>query len=67
MINMDKTDITIETYDNIVEEYISYFKTKNLNGKVQFQKEVDFICSNINNDAKILDVGCAIGEYEKGD
>ena len=65
MINMDKTDITIETYDNIVEEYISYFKTKNLNGKVQFQKEVDFICSNINNDAKILDVGCAIGEYEK--
>ncbi len=62
---MDKTDITIETYDNIVEEYISYFKTKNLNGKVQFQKEIDFLCSKINSNAKILDVGCAIGDYEK--
>ena len=31
-MSQDKTDITVETYDNIVEEYISYFKTKNLNG-----------------------------------
>lgn len=64
-MSKDKTDITVETYDNIVKEYISYFNTKNLEGKVQFQKEIDFICSKLNNDAKILDVGCAIGDYPK--
>lgn len=64
-MSKDKTDITIETYDNIVKEYISYFKTKNLNGKVQFQREIDFMCSKLNNDARILDVGCAIGDYPK--
>lgn len=64
-MNKDKTDITVETYDNIVKEYISYFQTKNLNGKVQFQKEIDFICSKLNNGARILDVGCAIGDYAK--
>ena len=64
-MSQDKTDITVETYDNIVEEYISYFKTKNLNGKVQFQREIDFICSKLDNNAKILDVGCAIGDYPK--
>jgi len=63
--NNNKTDITVETYDNIVNEYISYFKTKNLNGKVQFQKEIDCICSRLNSNAKILDVGCAIGDYPK--
>jgi len=41
-MNQDKTDITVETYDNIVEEYIEYFKTKKLNGKVQFQRKIDF-------------------------
>lgn len=64
-MNRDKTDITVETYDNIVNEYISYFKTKKLNGKVQFQKEIDFISSKLNKGAKILDVGCAIGDYPK--
>lgn len=64
-MNQDKTDITVETYDNIVEEYIEYFKTKKLNGKVQFQKEIDFICSKLDNCARILDVGCAIGDYPK--
>ncbi len=64
-MSKDKTDITVETYDNIVKEYISYFNTKNLDGKVQFQKEIDFICSKLNNDARILDVGCAIGDYPK--
>lgn len=33
-VNQDKRNITVETYDNIVEEYIEYFKTKKLNGKV---------------------------------
>lgn len=64
-MNQDKTDITVETYDNIVEEYIEYFKIKKLNGKVQFQKEIDFICSKLDNCARILDVGCAIGDYPK--
>lgn len=64
-MNKDKTDITIETYDNIVNEYIEYFKTKDLKGKVQFQREIDCICSQLNNNAKILDVGCAIGDYPK--
>ncbi len=64
-MNKDKTDITIETYNNIVNEYISYFKTKDLKGKVQFQKEMDFICSKLNSNAKILDVGTAIGDYPK--
>lgn len=64
-MNQDKTDITVETYDNIVEEYIEYFKTKKLNGKVQFQREIDFICSKLDNCARILDVGCAIGDYPK--
>ena len=38
-MSQDKTDITVETYDNIVEEYISYFKTKNLNGKDSFKEK----------------------------
>ena len=64
-MNQDKRNITVETYDNIVEEYIEYFKTKKLNGKVQFQREIDFICSKLDNCARILDVGCAIGDYPK--
>lgn len=63
--NNDKTDITIETYDNIVDEYVEYFKTKDLRGKVQFQKEIDCICFRLDSNAKILDVGCAIGDYPK--
>ncbi len=61
----DKTDITIQTYDNIVSEYIAYFKTKELKGKVQFQREIDFLCSELKGGAKILDVGTAIGDYPK--
>ena len=61
----DKTDITIQTYDHIVSEYIAYFKTKELKGKVQFQKEIDFLCSELKDCAKILDVGTAIGDYPK--
>ena len=49
----DKTDITIQTYDHIVSEYIAYFKTKELKGKVQFQKEIDFLCSELKDCAKI--------------
>jgi len=32
-MSKDKTDITVETYDNIVKEYISYFNTKNFRWK----------------------------------
>lgn len=62
---INKTDITIETYNNIVNEYIEYFKTKDLNGNVQFQKEIDYIVSGLEENAVILDAGTAIGEYPK--
>lgn len=61
----DRIDITIQTYDSIVSEYIAYFKTKDLKGKVQFQREIDFLCSELKDSAKILDVGTAIGDYPK--
>jgi len=61
----DKTDITINTYDNIVDEYVDYFKSKDLGNNVQFQSEIDYIVSNINDNASILDVGTAIGDYPK--
>lgn len=61
----DKTDITIKTYDNIVNEYIDYFNTKDLKGNVQFQKEIDYIISKLKEGATILDVGTAIGDYPK--
>lgn len=61
----NKTDITISTYNNIVSEYIEYFKSKDLKGNVQFQKEIDFIVSHLPYNAKILDVGTAIGDYPK--
>lgn len=62
---MDKTDETIETYDNIVTEYIDYFNSKDLHGNVQFQKEIDILIENLENRSKILDVGTAIGDYPK--
>lgn len=62
---INKTDVTIETYDNIVKEYVEYFKTKDLNGNVQFQKEIDYIVSELEDNAVILDAGTATGEYPK--
>lgn len=62
---MNKTDETIETYDNIVSEYIKYFNSKNLKGNVQFQKEIDILVENLQENSKILDVGTAIGDYPK--
>ena len=64
-MDKDKTDITVETYNNIVNEYIEYFKTKSLNDKVQFQREIDYMCSKLENNARILDAGCAIGDYPR--
>lgn len=61
----NKTDITVSTYNNIVSEYIEYFKSKDLKGNVQFQKEIDFVVSNLPDNARILDVGTAIGDYPK--
>ncbi len=63
--SINKTDITVETYDSIVDEYVAYFKNKGFKGKVQFQKEIDYICSNLLIMQKIFDVGCAIGDYPK--
>lgn len=64
-MEIDKTKVTIETYNNIVEEYIDYFKSKDLKGNVQFQKEIDYLISQLNENATILDAGTAIGDYPK--
>ncbi len=61
----DKIAETIDTYNNIVEEYIDYFNSKDLHGNVQFQKEIDVLVNNLENGSKILDVGTAIGDYPK--
>lgn len=61
----NKTDETIETYDNIVKEYIEYFNSKDLHGNVQFQREIDVLLNNLENGSSILDVGTAIGDYPK--
>lgn len=62
---IDKIDETIDTYNNIVEEYIDYFNSKDLHGNVQFQKEIDVLVENLENGSNILDVGTAIGDYPK--
>ena len=36
----DKIAETIDTYNNIVKDYIDYFNSKDLHGNVQFQKEI---------------------------
>ena len=61
----NKMDETVETYDNIVEEYIEYFNSKDMGGNVQFQKEIDILINNLKENSKILDVGTAIGDYPK--
>lgn len=61
----DKIAETIDTYNNIVEEYIDYFNSKDLHGNVQFQKEIDILVENLEDGSKILDVGTAIGDYPK--
>lgn len=61
----DKIEETMNTYDNVVKEYIEYFNSKDLNGNVQFQREIDILVSLLNNGSRILDVGTAIGDYPK--
>lgn len=61
----DKIEETIETYNNIVSEYIEYFNSKDLKGKVQFQREMDVLNENLKDNSRILDVGTAIGDYPK--
>lgn len=65
MMEIDKIKVTIETYNNIVEEYVDYYKSKDLKGNVQFQKEIDYLISQLNKNAMILDAGTAIGDYPK--
>lgn len=65
MMEIDKIKVTIETYNNIVEEYVDCYKSKDLNGNVQFQKEIDYLISQLNDNATILDAGTAIGDYPK--
>lgn len=61
----NKTDITVDTYNNIVKEYIDYFNSRDLHGNVQFQREINLIVEHLKNGARILDVGTAIGDYPK--
>ncbi len=61
----DKIEVTIETYNNIVEEYTEYYNSKGLNGNVQFQVEIDYLISQLEENAIILDAGTAIGDYPK--
>ena len=61
----DKIDETIDTYNHIVNEYIEYFNSKDMHGKVQFQKEIDILIDNLKDGSKILDVGTATGDYPK--
>jgi len=61
----DKIEETITTYNNIVEEYIQYFNSKDLHGNVQFQKEIDILVDHLEEGSSILDVGTATGDYPK--
>jgi len=61
----NKIDETIETYDNIVSEYIEYFNSIDLKGNVQFQREMDLLVDSLKPESKILDVGTATGDYPK--
>jgi ubiquinone/menaquinone biosynthesis C-methylase UbiE len=61
---MNKTDVTIETYDSIVDEYVDYFKAKGLHG-VHLQKETDYFASVLREGSLILDAGTATGDYAK--
>ena len=61
----EKIDETINTYNNIVDEYIEYFNSKDMHGNVQFQKEIDILIDNLDEGSRILDVGTATGDYPK--
>ena len=62
---MDKTKTTIETYNNIVEEYIEFYKENIEKGIYTYQEEINYVASKLNNNSIILDVGTAIGECPK--
>ena len=40
---MDKTNMAIDTYNHIINEYIKYLKEINEEGGVPFQREIDFL------------------------
>lgn len=62
---MDKTNMAIDTYNHIINEYIKYLKEVNEEGGVPFQRETDYLISILPNKSKILDVGTAMGYYLK--
>ncbi len=64
-MQIDKTAVSIETYDHIVNEYIDYLGSMYLDGTVQLQEEIDYIVSLLPENARILDVGTAMGCYPK--
>ena len=61
----DKVQTTIETYNNITQEYIDFYKSNIENGKITLHEEIKYIVSKLKNNSKILDAGTAIGEYPR--
>lgn len=61
----DKIQTTIETYNNITQEYIDFYKSNILNETITLNKELDYLVSKLNSNSIILDAGTAIGEYPR--
>lgn len=61
----NKTDETIETYNNIVNEYTELVNKLYQNGSIPFLKEIDFLTDILKPNSKILDVGTSTGLYPK--
>lgn len=61
----NKTEISIETYNNIVNEYVEYLKPLYLKKDVPLQKEIEYLISLLPEKSKILDAGTAMGIYPK--
>jgi ubiquinone/menaquinone biosynthesis C-methylase UbiE len=64
-VEKNKMDMTVETYNNVVNEYIDYYNSKGKNDSIQFKKEIDYLVNNLKDKSTILDVGTAIGDYPK--
>lgn len=61
----NKITETINTYNNIVNEYTEFCNTKYQDGTIPFQKETDLLIDMLQPNSTILDVGTAIGLYPK--
>lgn len=60
-MEIDKTKITIETYNHIVEEWSQHYYLKDL----KLQREMEDLVTQLPEGALILDAGTGIGDYPK--